>query len=88
MIFMPRPQFTVRTLLVTMLVVAAFFGGMAVQRHRGEPMIMTAPRQAGSQDPYWQTLVMPDGTKWHRLVGQDGATSPVSELPADPTPRR
>jgi hypothetical protein len=30
---MRRPQFTIRTLLVAMLVVAAFFGGMAVQ-HR------------------------------------------------------
>ena len=28
---MPRPQFTLRALLVAMLVVAAFFGGMAVQ---------------------------------------------------------
>ena len=28
----PRPQFTLRALLVAMLVVAAFFGGMAVQR--------------------------------------------------------
>jgi hypothetical protein len=30
---MPRPQFTLRALLVAMLVVAAFFGGMAWQRH-------------------------------------------------------
>jgi cytochrome c5 len=29
---MPRPQFTLRALLVAMLVVAAFFGGMAVQK--------------------------------------------------------
>jgi hypothetical protein len=29
---MPRPQFTLRALLVAMLVVGAFFGGMAVQR--------------------------------------------------------
>jgi hypothetical protein len=30
---MPRPQFTTRTLLVAILVAAAFFGGMAAQ-HR------------------------------------------------------
>jgi hypothetical protein len=29
---MPRPQFTLRTLLVAMLVVAAFFGGMRLER--------------------------------------------------------
>lgn len=33
---MRRPQFTIRALLVTMLVVAAFFGGMAVQRQLDE----------------------------------------------------
>ena len=33
---MPRPQFTLRALLVAMLVVAAFFGGMAVQRRLDE----------------------------------------------------
>ena len=29
---MPRPQFSIRTLLWLMLVVAAFFAGMTVQR--------------------------------------------------------
>jgi len=33
---MRRPQFTLRALLVAMLVVAAFFAGMAVQRRLGE----------------------------------------------------
>ena len=31
---MHRPQFTLRALLVAMLVVAAFFGGMALGLHR------------------------------------------------------
>lgn len=31
---MPRRQFTLRALLVAMLVVAAFFGGIAVERRR------------------------------------------------------
>ena len=35
---MPRPQLTLRSLLVAMLVVAAFFGGMAWQRHSAEPV--------------------------------------------------
>ena len=30
----PRPQFTLRALLVTMLVVAAFFGGIRFERER------------------------------------------------------
>jgi len=31
---MPRPQFTLRALLVAMLVVAAFFGGIQFKRER------------------------------------------------------
>ena len=31
---MPRPQFTLRSLLVAMLVVAAFFGGIHFERER------------------------------------------------------
>jgi hypothetical protein len=31
---MPRPQFTLRALMVVMLVVAAFFGGMQFERER------------------------------------------------------
>ena len=33
---MPRPQFSIRTLLWLTLVVAAFLGGMAWQKHREE----------------------------------------------------
>jgi hypothetical protein len=31
---MPRPQFTLRALLMAMLVVAAFFGGIRFERER------------------------------------------------------
>ena len=31
---MPRPQYTLKTLLVAMLVVAAFFGGVRFERER------------------------------------------------------
>jgi hypothetical protein len=34
MIPMPRPQFTLRALLLAMLVVAAFFGGVRFERER------------------------------------------------------
>ena len=33
---MPRPQFTLRSLLVAMLVVAAFFGGIFTSRGGGD----------------------------------------------------
>jgi hypothetical protein len=33
---MPRPQFTLRALLVAMLVVAAFFGGIRFERYLAE----------------------------------------------------
>ena len=36
---MRRPQFTLRSLLVAMLVVAAFFGGMALQRRLDRPPV-------------------------------------------------
>lgn len=64
---MPRPQFTLRALLVAML--AAFFGGMAVQRHVGTPVIhhgalLGSMGSASGVD----TLTLPDGTLWFRPV--------------------
>jgi hypothetical protein len=61
---MPRPQFTLRALLVAVLVVAAFFGGMVVQRgidHRPAknglrdiPLDVEALRRLpASQAPRW-----------------------------------
>ena len=38
---MPRPQFNLRALLVAMLVVGAFFGGMALQRRLDKPEIIS-----------------------------------------------
>ena len=34
LVAMPRPQFTLRALLVAMLIVAAFFGGVRYERER------------------------------------------------------
>ncbi|HEX5444806.1 MAG TPA: hypothetical protein VFW87_13290 [Pirellulales bacterium] len=43
-----RPQFTLRSLLVAMLVVAAFFGGMAVQKQLDKPLLIrTFDRNTG-----------------------------------------
>jgi hypothetical protein len=64
---MPRPQFTLRALLVVMLVVGAFFGGMALQRQLDAPVITTEPA-AGHHNTCIQFLEMPDGTRWYRFA--------------------
>lgn len=48
-------QFSLRTLLMTMLVVAAFCGGMAVQRQIDKPKAVETRRQvsAGPVDIVW-----------------------------------
>lgn len=45
---MPRPQFTVRALLVAMLVAAAFFGGMSFEKDRRRREDEAAARNAES----------------------------------------
>jgi hypothetical protein len=64
---MPRPQFTLRALLVTMLVVAAFFGGMAMQRELDKPRSRMAIGAGSRRQMTWsETMVLRDGTVWHR----------------------
>ena len=60
---MPRPQFTLRTLLVAMLVVGAFFGGMALQKQFDKPLFH---RKVVWNHETWETMVLRDGTTWHR----------------------
>jgi hypothetical protein len=64
---MPRPEFTLRSLLVAMLVVATFFGGMAVQRQLNKP---SPTRSLWFDDDrrvhITETMTMPDGTTWER----------------------
>jgi hypothetical protein len=65
---MPRPQFTLRALLVAMLVVAAFFGGMAVQRQLNRPVVQKLPPFGSFGMPTGsETMTMPDGSQWLRI---------------------
>jgi len=58
---MPRPQFTLRALLVAMLVVGAFFGG-AVFGTKRERQRLEAERAAVKQDR--------EGLQYERMQGQ------------------
>lgn len=58
---MPRPQFGIRTLLWLTLVVAAFFGGMAVQRRLDLPTV-TVERVYPLIGPATR-VTLPDGTE-------------------------
>lgn len=67
---MPRPQFTLRALLVAMLVVAAFLGGMAVQRERDKSRVVKDRSKWGvgsMLNPHWtETVTLQDGTQFSR----------------------
>lgn len=70
-IAMPRPQFTLKTLLWLMVVVAAFLGGMALQRKRDEPEWISKGHPASemsTDEAALQIIRLPDGTKWQRNV--------------------
>lgn len=73
------PQFTLRALLVAVLVVAAFFGGMVVQRQIGKPELlsrtkgkraykMKGSKKKASQPIWFETIRLRDGTEWERIV--------------------
>ena len=59
---MPRPQFSVRALLVAMLVVAAFFGGMAVQRKIDErsTIYVRVKRGPDGEEDYYFVRPIPE----------------------------
>jgi hypothetical protein len=48
---MPRPQFTLRALLVAMLVVGAFFGGIRFERERRKREDEAAAAMAAAKAP-------------------------------------
>jgi hypothetical protein len=64
---MRRPQFSIKTMLWLMAVVAAFMGGMAMQRKFDEPVWRGSSVIPGNLGRI-ETLVMPDGTSWSRVV--------------------
>ena len=74
---MPRPQFTLRALLVAILVVAAFFGGMAVQKrmNKADSVIMRV-RVGGGPLPEGrgESIILGDGSSWYRMPSDDGVS--------------
>ena len=82
---MPRPQFTLRALLVLMLAVGCFFGGMAVQRQLDQPELISRTRGLKlfkmkglkikeSQPTLHETIRLRDGSKWERVIDEKPPT--------------
>ena len=70
-----RIQFSLRELLLAMLVVAAFFGGMAVQPRLDEPTrrLDYFGSHSWGQTTFTETVTTPDGTEWERpIIVKDG----------------
>jgi hypothetical protein len=57
-----RFQFSLKWLFVAMLVVAAFFGGMVLQRQVDKPAYHRVPIGYGDTE----AVTLPDGTTWIR----------------------
>ncbi|MGH7135253.1 MAG: hypothetical protein ACREHD_05895 [Pirellulales bacterium] len=68
---MLRPQFTLRSLLVAMLVVAAFFGGMPAQSQLDRPSI-TRVQPCFNSPAIVETMVTSDGKEWKRYDWNGG----------------
>ncbi|HVX15155.1 MAG TPA: hypothetical protein VHC22_28440 [Pirellulales bacterium] len=65
---MPRPRFTLRALLMATLVVAAYFSGVATERHRpGKARPLAAPSPSGALKP-GQVLSISDLRKRERAL--------------------
>ncbi|HEX7448697.1 MAG TPA: hypothetical protein VF306_14190 [Pirellulales bacterium] len=80
-------QYSLRALLLFMLVVAAFFGGMAIQRQLDEPiLVQSRPTLRHSKETGFiyglrrETIRLRDGTKWERTTGE-----PVTEYGIAPS---
>lgn len=72
---MPHPQFSLQALLVAMLIVAVFFGGMALQRRRDTPVFVEYPTSDSDavlvpRDPP-ATMTRSDGSTWLLLTEQE-----------------
>ena len=65
---MPRPQFTLRALLVLLLAVACFFGGIRFERERQRREDEAAAKREDADMVYplvghARLITLPDGTK-------------------------
>ena len=71
---MPRPQFTLRALLVLLLAAACFFGGMAMQRKLDTPVLVRRTqgvvhyKKWGFRPSVTETIRLHDGTEWKRSI--------------------
>jgi cell division protein FtsB len=67
---MSRPQFTLRALLVAMLIVGAFFGGASWQRHELQQEILQAREDSEGLQQENENLVLQIGTyeKFNRVL--------------------
>lgn len=89
---MPRHQFSLKTLLWLMVVVAAFFGGMAIQRQLDTPARISRrlsgfTDQEGVLHPVWQDRIrLRDGSVWNGVdpVEPSQADELRKELEAEP----
>jgi hypothetical protein len=79
-----RFQFSLRALLVVMLVAAAFFAGMVVQRRLVTPLSILRPSVLGNNESNGniEILEMPDGTRWFRAT-YSGTPSGFMRFPGD-----
>ncbi|HJT31997.1 MAG TPA: hypothetical protein VJ783_08070 [Pirellulales bacterium] len=84
---MPRPQFTLRALLVLMLVVAAFFGGMALQKRLDDPTsLMPMMQHQVIDEVYSEVIRLRDGSVWERTWRREPAkewAEQLNELPRE-----
>ena len=66
----PRPQFSLKTLLWLMVVVGAFLGGMSLQWQLDRPARMVhLPSQHGDVD----IMILRDGSEWVMRVPPDSS---------------
>ena len=75
---MPRRfQFSLRALLVAMLVVGAFFAGMALQKRFDKPRSHSKISVGGSgkMRVISETMVLRDGSRWDRDFGEDNVNA-------------
>lgn len=81
---MRRPQFSLKVLLLAMLVLAAFFGGMAVQRQYFTPLSIHPLSVEGNVESNGsvEELEMPDGTRWFRAT-YSGTPTGFMRFPGD-----